>query len=175
MGSNTMKDVIISYVLVFMHMQKNMISASVGPLYSPLRSHRWQRPLTSTPILTSIKQLHINVSAVFLNTAPKEVPMFIPCPSNEITDKKTWQNQKIQTWGDFLFWNSGNWRKRIDEWFKQSKDANDDYYNISIAEDDSFVASVETKIQRNKRWTIVHAHDNSLVLHSEESVVQKLR
>ncbi|KAL7516349.1 hypothetical protein ACHAWX_001375 [Stephanocyclus meneghinianus] len=62
----------------------------------------------------------------------------------------------------------------LNEWLKQLTDANGADY-ISSAEDDSFVASVETKIQGNKGWTIVHAHDDSLALHSEESLVQKWR
>ncbi|KAL7482849.1 hypothetical protein ACHAW6_008503 [Cyclotella cf. meneghiniana] len=62
----------------------------------------------------------------------------------------------------------------LNEWLKQLTDANGADY-ISSAEDDSFVASVETKIQGNKGWTILHAQDDSLALHSEESLVQKWR
>jgi hypothetical protein len=62
----------------------------------------------------------------------------------------------------------------LSEWLKQLTDANGADY-ISSTEDNSFAATVETKIQSNKGWTIVHAQDDSLALHSEESLVQKWR
>ncbi|KAL3784029.1 hypothetical protein HJC23_006315 [Cyclotella cryptica] len=74
----------------------------------------------------------------------------------------------------FFYHIPGTDETALNEWLIKLKDANGADY-ISSTDDDAFVASVEAKIQSIQGWKIVYAHDGSLSLNSEESLLQKWR
>lgn len=62
----------------------------------------------------------------------------------------------------------------LNGWLKRLKDANNAEY-ISSVEDTSFIDNVEKQLHDIKGWKIVYAHDNSISLDSDESLVEKWR
>ncbi|KAL7514800.1 hypothetical protein ACHAXN_012121 [Cyclotella atomus] len=61
----------------------------------------------------------------------------------------------------------------LNEWLMKLEDANNAQY-ISSSDDGSFLEKVEKSLD-NEGWTIIHAQDDSLSLHLDESKLEKWR